>query len=621
MFRDGMIHTLVGKSTKLDYQAYRPAVVYLNGEYWGIHNIREKGDENFVYNNYGLDPENLDLIKISKSGYATSGDIQAYNHLMDYVAVNDLSIDEHYQYVCKLIDVDNYLEYQIFEIYIANRDWPGNNQKLFRQREPGSKWRWLLYDLDMGFGGNGEAWYDSNTLVQATEENGPNWPNPPWSTLLFRKLLENNEFRSDFIQRFMIFLSNEFTAKNIFPLIDSLKQNIASEIPRHKEKWPKSISYTNTWQEAIDIIREFSILRPEYIQQHLTEKFNLAATVNIVVTREHLGRGIIEANKVPLSNLVDTLKVFSNLPVTLTALAMPGFHFDGWQGDVNRTDSKLKLIPEQDYFIKAVFQPDSAVTGDIVLNEINYNSARDFDARDWVELYNNSDQGVDISGYYIRDDLITNRFDLPAGTYLAARDYLVLSRDTLAFKEHFPAVHRIAGNLLFGLDANGEHLRLCRADGTVVDSLTYGNTPPWPVGPDGNGPALALRHPDLDNSDPDNWLASGRHGTPGALNDVFLDIGWEQVSIIPEKIILTQNYPNPFNHITTISFALSDAGKADFYVYDIRGKEIDRQTGNSYSQGWSRIRWVPPVDLASGVYFYLLRVSEEIRVGKLIYLK
>jgi hypothetical protein len=165
----------------------------------------------------------------------------------------------------------------------------------------------------MGFAGNGESRYYSNTLEQATEENGPSWPNPPWSTLLFRRLLENENFKNEFIQRFAIYLSSSFKPGYVISIMDSIRKQVASEIPRHKERWPKSLSYADTWQELLDLIIEFAHLRPEYMIDHLKTKFNLAEQVSIKIESNIPDAGLLTANTVNMRQINDTLHVFPDM--------------------------------------------------------------------------------------------------------------------------------------------------------------------------------------------------------------------------------------------------------------------------------------------------------------------
>ena len=262
MFRDAMAQTLIEQGMNLDYQDYRPSVLFINGEYWGIHNLREKLNEHYVYYHHGVNKDNIDLIEISKGIFANNGDLTAYNDMINFLSTNNMALPANYDYIKSITEIDEYIDYQVAEIYSANGDWPGSNVKLWRERTPSAKWRWMIYDLDFTFGGNAQGLYNTNTLAQATAVNGPSWPNPPWSTLMFRKLLENSEFKEEFIQRFAAHLNTTFEKDHIIAVIDSLSQIIASEIPRHKERWPQSISYGTSWQGNIQIMKDFAADRP-----------------------------------------------------------------------------------------------------------------------------------------------------------------------------------------------------------------------------------------------------------------------------------------------------------------------------------------------------------------------
>lgn len=188
MLRDAYCNRIVS-TLELDQQAYRPAIVYLNGEYWGIQNIREKVNEEFIAANHGIQEDQIDILE--GNGEAVKGNAEHYEALLEYLYTHSLSIDENYDYIKTQIDIDNFIKYQLSEIFIDNRDWPGNNVKFWRERSPIGKWRWIMYDSDFGFDTWGNENKSFNTLNFALEPNGPGWPNPLWSTFILRKLTEN----------------------------------------------------------------------------------------------------------------------------------------------------------------------------------------------------------------------------------------------------------------------------------------------------------------------------------------------------------------------------------------------------------------------------------------------
>ena len=202
MLRDGMATGLMD-DTGVDHQAYKPAVVYLNGEYWGIHNIREKVNEEFLAsNNPGVDPDEIDELEANAG--IIEGDNQDYINMINFIQNNSLDDPNNYLTVEQQVDINNFIDYYIAQIFYAYTDWPGNYIKFWRPQITGSKWKWILYDTDFGFGL--VDWYGHNTLQFALEAKGPGWPNPPWSTFLFRNLMENQEFQIQFINHFCFYI-------------------------------------------------------------------------------------------------------------------------------------------------------------------------------------------------------------------------------------------------------------------------------------------------------------------------------------------------------------------------------------------------------------------------------
>ena len=157
--------------------------------------------------------------------------------------------------------------------------------------------------------------------------------------------------------------------------------------------------------------------------------------------------------------------------------------------------------------------------GTLVINEINYHSSDDFDSGDWVELYNATDELLDIENWIFKDEDDVHIFPILENTMLSAGEYLVLCSDTNSFTALFPNVNNFVGNLGFRFSGNGELLRLFNSEGELVDYVTYDDSDPWPVGPDGNGPTLELIDSFSDNALAENWSASDGNGTPGQSNN------------------------------------------------------------------------------------------------------
>ena len=190
MLRDGFI-TSIADDLDIDHQQYRPAILYINGDFWGIQNIREKENQHFISSHHSISPEHIDLLDIEgiydrNIVHGTNADYQILINYLDSQNMNDPIVSSALE---NWIDLESYMSYQAFQIFIDNRDWPGNNIKFWRDHRVGGKWRWILYDTDFGFGIWDPSAYTFNTLNFALDPYGPGWPNPPWSTFVFRKLI------------------------------------------------------------------------------------------------------------------------------------------------------------------------------------------------------------------------------------------------------------------------------------------------------------------------------------------------------------------------------------------------------------------------------------------------
>src|SRR5690606_22699971 len=122
-FQDAAIQA-IASPLKVDRQAYRPTVLFLNGEYWGLINMRERYDDHYLARKYDLDGDNVDILENTEPD---EGDADHYNAMISYIETHDLSNEEHYEEVKTMMDVDNFIDYQIIEIFSGNTDWPGNN--------------------------------------------------------------------------------------------------------------------------------------------------------------------------------------------------------------------------------------------------------------------------------------------------------------------------------------------------------------------------------------------------------------------------------------------------------------------------------------------------------------
>ena len=269
-FKDALLQNIIGE-LDIDLQAFQPSIVFINGEYWGIHNIREKYDRFHFQYNYGIDKEAVNVLKVD--GRVEEGDNEDYLELIDFVNQNDLSITSNFDYVKNRIDISNLIDFQIAEIYFANYDWPCNNFKIWKGNEPNSKWRYAIYDLDYTFGYDERSNFNVNSIEHATSE-ADSWPHCLISNAIFINLLKNESFKNQFIDQFYSCLKNTFRTTRIIDKIDNFQSLYQSEIQEHIDRWnyPKDL---NAWKDQIQKLKEFATERPCYMTDHLVSFFNL----------------------------------------------------------------------------------------------------------------------------------------------------------------------------------------------------------------------------------------------------------------------------------------------------------------------------------------------------------
>ncbi len=618
MFRDALQTSLVD-GIDIDKQDYRPALLFINGEYWGIQNIREKVNEHFLAQHHNVNPDSVDILE--NFGQVVQGDSTEYLELYNFIENNSMAISSNYEYVKSQMEIDNFIKYFVSEIYFDNQDWPGSNIKYWK-KTTNSKWRWILFDTDFGFGIWDANAYQNNTLQFALEPNGPGWPNPSWSTLLLRKLLENNSFKNDFINYFADLSNTNFKPVTVVNKINLMASVIQPEIARHSTRW-NQFTY-NQWLTNVQNLRYFASNRITYMQTHFMQKFNLSGFASVNLFMSDTSMGSIKLNSLEIKSPSWSGNYFLNIPLNISANPKTGYRFVRWEGSNTSTNDSLTITLNGGLTLNAVFEVDSNYSApNIVINEISYNPSLSFNTDDWIELYNNGKSPVNISGWVYKDSDDSHIFEIPEGTILDSNAYLVLCVDTSLFKPLFPDVQNFIGNVSFGLSGSGELIRLYDDKMNMMDSLVYDDNAPWPTQPDGNGPTLSLLNPELDNTLGENWAASIGYGTPGKINDTYVNVN-DQKSSVPTEYQLYQNYPNPFNPTTLIRYSIPQNSYVTLKIYDVIGNEIivlvkEEKSAGNYEVEFSSLK--NNLKISSGVYLYQLIANDFVQTKKMVLLK
>lgn len=266
LVNDGVSYTVM-RSLDLEQSAYRPCLVFINGVFWGLHGLRERLDDRYLEYTTGIP---RDEILLTDPWTNPDGEANDYLAMIGTVAEMDPHSDGFLDEVSTMMDVDNFIEYNIAKQYLGVYDWPGNNQEIWRRTDGTGRWRWVFFDNDDAF----TTGADFDAIGHSTMENGPSWPNPDISTQLLRALLGNDEFRDSYIQRWEQLLENEFLPQRVVHIADSIVSMVSGVMKEHIARW-RYPSEINKWYFHAHEIGAFAELRSCMMRQMLIDRFDL----------------------------------------------------------------------------------------------------------------------------------------------------------------------------------------------------------------------------------------------------------------------------------------------------------------------------------------------------------
>lgn len=269
--RDVFMTTLM-EDTSVEVQAFKPVILYVNGNYWGIYNIREKVDGDFISSRYNVDPDKTNIVRIDYDLSAGSKD--GYVNLINFVNSHDMSKDENYEYVKQKINIDSLLTFWVAETYFTNNDIM--NCRYFSHPDfDNGKWHLIFYDLDYGM-----YVKDRNYFKFMTDPNGMSEYRVPSD--LMRNLLKNKEFKNSFLEMFSKILNNNLTDEKLNKKLDELYNIYLPEMPRNQERWKNTMDVwnkthlsMNVWNENIDRLKDFINDRRSILYSQIKSYFGL----------------------------------------------------------------------------------------------------------------------------------------------------------------------------------------------------------------------------------------------------------------------------------------------------------------------------------------------------------
>ncbi len=482
-WRDMFIQSL-GDGMNLDRQKAQPVAFYINGTFYGMMILTERTNADFVYHNYGLDEDEIDFLADYE---CEAGTMDAYNEMINYVSRN-YSKGDFYDKLGEMMDIDEYIDYQILEQYVANTDWVSNNTKMWRKHD-GGKFRWIVYDTDFGLSKATEV--DKDMIRFATQEKGSE---PLWTLLM--SCLKNEDFRWRFLDQYLDRLENQFTDERIDTKLDSIwemtKLDMCATV--------KNAAFLGApgnpadYDDAIEKMRDFAKERKSRVVDQLKKEYGLGdeyVTVKVrpVFPNNETPDFKFLLNKREISSIKYNTKRFSGERVKIEPIVPTGYKIQRWAiNDVTvNNDNGGKYIGDEmtsiaesgdlKFSIYFEYDNDYSVPRNLYLNEICASNTSVTDetgmVADWIEIYNGDDFDVDLGGMEVENATKSIKTIIPKGseeTVVPSHGYKLLWAD----KE--PEKGPLHLNFKLGTSApETVNLRLYYRDSYIpLSSITYG---------------------------------------------------------------------------------------------------------------------------------------------------
>ena len=378
---DAMMTSLM-EGTDVDYQRSLQVVVFYNGEYFGIHDLRERLNRSFVETNYGIDSKSINMINIKGNSAEASGTKGAsadeYKNIANQIINGNFAGDNNqsYEQMKQKVNMNSFAQYMLAEFYFHNGDWPENNIRAWGGN--GNPFKFVAFDTDHGFGFSpGISGFDvaSQNMFQwalgsATRDNSQQggqqnpgqqqpgqgqfpgmggWDIGGWGfggakqgpAQMLNKLLGNNDFKRLFINNACILLDNYLTYENVQKKVQEMMAAIpASEQQRDQQRWPRNQGSFRWSPDGSDLI-QYAQNRTQTVRQEMEQYFGLQNAVNVSINVSGSGSVTVDGMKLPKSNYQG--KFYAGNDLLLQAVPSNGSVFTGWSD--GSTENPHKYTP------------------------------------------------------------------------------------------------------------------------------------------------------------------------------------------------------------------------------------------------------------------------------------
>ena len=398
-------HIIISSGFYLDCLDYQPVHCYINGQYYGMQNLREPSNKHYALADYGIDTDELDAMELTWGVTVKAGNASAF---WDWYSLAQSAYDDDtYEEICNLVDVDEFANYMAAQLYLGGDDWPGNNCKGFKGND--GKFHVVFFDVDQALRFDRGAFtrlYRNNTSLIS----------------IFRNMLYNDTFRKKFIDSFCLFGGSVMNPERCADIIDRIAAEMDPALAleglstQPTAGYMKQVLTTSRQETMLTALENF--IGSDYASDFSSTrayKVKLAANIDAAQLQ-------VNGIAVPTQRFDGTLYA----PTVLTASAPEGYTFKGWRSsggtwlsrketfDLSALSSSEALTETLE--MEAVYEAvanDAArleqIAMPIKVNEVSADNtifaSETWKRSDWIELYNTTDTPLDVEGLFVSDDI------------------------------------------------------------------------------------------------------------------------------------------------------------------------------------------------------------------------
>ncbi|MEC8603526.1 MAG: CotH kinase family protein [Bacteroidota bacterium] len=324
----------------VDMQSYEPVGLFLNGKYWGLYNLMERKGQNFIKNNHNEDDVH---ILTGESVNIVRGSSVDYEKLLGLVFGNNINDSVVYNKVCDMMDIASYIDYWVFETYCGAHDI-SVNIRFWKPKRENTKWRWISYDQD--------SWsdYDDESLDYYLS-NG--------KVSLLERLMRNETFQHQFINRVCDFLNTGFKAENVIEKVKSITTRIHDEDLKDRARWQDTMLYVPQ-NQRVDSLIEYAKKRPIFLRENMISFFEIEGKVQKISINSDEQRGSVKINQI-IANGNWEGDYLGGIPLKITAIPNDDYEFVRWKNRKLGKNSTVIIDPSNIQEVIPIFEKRSFV--------------------------------------------------------------------------------------------------------------------------------------------------------------------------------------------------------------------------------------------------------------------